>query len=445
MSERLKASIIELDWSEARKDLIKVNPRLTKIIDNLNPNKKHTIFKTRYLYGDEILKRSKLYLPNPSGKLIAIDDANTDPHIRSSLDYNLLSNPVSVLLNNSAEIFLPLPDRTVPIFDLIKPGAIFGAFRILNSVQPSHHPAFIWDMTAGARSIFMLAKISTSEKHKKLKKMFSLDKEAPKNFVNHWEMFRQLANSKFFPDEWFIEILFFSKEWFSHLNDKAWLEFNNYLFQKVWDGSDYWRNIFLWNIIFTLMQRKLEIKVSPYIFSTVKHLLAISIGEAPGFVPAVDNTAAPITALQNIYIDIYKTKYAPIIMHPGVIDPKSPHCNPVYYSFSYATLLEFWQKSRLRDSFIDDILEVRNMLNNCIRLITANEYNVANTPLYDGSKNSKFEYFHTDIGDGFDGISKDKDILLSDQIFLQSANKTSGNFPINSAFFKGCVRISRLS
>jgi hypothetical protein len=148
--------IEELSWENVRSDILKINPEFVDAVDKVGPDKKHTVFKIRYYYGDEILKRAVFHVPNEQGRLVPITDSSILPHIRESLGYNLGSNPVMMLLNNALEIFLPLEDRTISMNSLVAPGRIVGTYRLLTDTPISHHPAFVWDMTAGARSIFLL-------------------------------------------------------------------------------------------------------------------------------------------------------------------------------------------------------------------------------------------------------------------------------------------------
>ena len=210
-----------------------------------------------------------------------------------------------MILKNTVELFIPLEDRTIPLYGPTVAGTIFGLYRIL-SPERSHQPAFIWDMTSGARSIFMLPRISCSENHQKLKKTFQLRTEAPTTLIQHWELFKQLANHKDFPSTspWYCELLFFSKEWFEHQNDKKWAPFNSFLLETAWRGNEFWRNQFSWNMIFSIIQKIRKLKPSIYIDDTVKYLFSIGVGEAPGFAPAVDDYSAPVSGLQKIYDEV---------------------------------------------------------------------------------------------------------------------------------------------
>lgn len=432
----------ELTWDEVRKDVHKINPDFAKNVDSVSPDSKHTIFKARYYYGDEILKRAKFYLPSQGDDLIAIDDLSLPAHIRESLGYNLGSNPVMMILNNALEWFLPLEDRIIPPSNLVVPGRIFGTYRILvgDRLMLSHHPAFIWDMTAGACSIFMLAKISDAEKYKKLRKIFALHFDKPKYFLDQWRIFKALACQQTVSNRWYVDVLFFSKKWFEHLNDKKWLPLNYFLYQNAWKRNDFWNNVFFWDLIFLLIQKEVKLKPSAYVADTVKHILTISVGEALGYVPAVDDTVAPINLLQKIYSDVYNIRHAPIIMQPGVVS-LSVMSRPVYYSLHIPTAMGLGGKARTRDNFTNDLFEVKSLLIQYVNKILSNQFNLAHTPFYEYLGKISYAYIHNECPSLLH-LKKSTDVCATDPSFLETCYCKNKPFPHSSSFFNGCIKIS---
>ena len=221
-------TITELRWHDIRHELNTVNPKLTSIIDELNPNHKYTLFKATYSFGSEIIKEGKLFIPNENGTLVPLYSNNISTAIQEKLGYNLGTNPVSIILGNTAEIFMIFEQHTIPLYGLIPEGKIFSSWRVL-SQKISHSPAFLWNMTAGARSIFLLSKISESIGHKRLMKTFNIKAEKPVNLLDHWYTLKAIANDENFKDPWKLTIIYFSKKWFEKLNDPAWQRFEHYM------------------------------------------------------------------------------------------------------------------------------------------------------------------------------------------------------------------------
>jgi hypothetical protein len=297
-------------------------------------------------------------------------------------------------------------------------------------------------MTAGARSLFLLPKISESASHNQLKKAFHLKTEKPTNLLDHWKIFKEITNHPAFGEKWETELLFFSREWFETLNDKSWLTFKSYLLGYAWNNSEFWRNQYTWDAIFSLIAKRKNMKPNPYHVDIVKHLFALGVGAVPGFQPAIDNSVAPISRLQDIYLNDYKLKnYAPIIMQPGFFSLKKAS-SPVYYSLQHHTSIEFSPKPSNRNSAITDLGGVSYLLEKYLAEIKAGNLNISATPLSILAEHGKFDFFHNNIS-SYETIMEAANISMEDSRFDNSwRGKENKIFPKNSSFFNGCIRIS---
>jgi len=431
-------SLEELTWQDVRTKVARVNPIFAKIVDDLNPSKEFGLYKARYPFGSEILKHGTLYLPFNDGLLPITDPKLTE--IKAKLgEYNLNSNPASLMLENTAEIFLGLEDKTVflPSFGLIQPGKIFGTWRILSS-QKSQHPAFIWSMTAGARSLFMLPKISERAKHERLRKEFNIALDVPRDLVSDWEIFRALASDSHFGEKWEVEILYFHKNWFSYLHDKKWQAFHHHLLQMAFDGSEFGRNDFIWDIAISLMQKMRNIRPVPYIADTVKHLLTIGVGMIPGFAPATDDIAAPMARIQEIYSNVYGLAYAPIIMQPYRFSQGENR--PVYYSLSLPTITRFSPRSREESSKLSDLYEIKSLMGKYLTDLSNIDLNLNETLIYDLPSKVQYDFFHTET-QVYRGIQSSAEIPFQDPSFATIPYGGNKPFASNAIFVNGCVRI----
>jgi hypothetical protein len=425
----------ELSWQEVHKDIRKINAKLAAIIDSINPDKTFKLFKASYAFGEEMLKYGQLQVPDENGKIIPLTDAKKS--IIDALSYNYGSNPVSMVLSGSTEIFIILEHHTIPLYGLIPPGKIFGSWVVLSS-NPSTSP-FIWGMTSGARSLFMLPKISKMQAHRRIAKELGLNQSAPKNVLQHWNVFREIANHPGFGDQWKCDILFFSKKWFDHLSDPTFKDLKLYLLEEAWNGSDYWRNQFMTNLAFSLIQKEQNIKLSSYLFNIVKHLLSMGIGAMPGYAPAIDDSAGPVKQLQEMYSSIYNVPYAPTIMQPLLFSLDSDR--PVYFSFSFPSMLEFSGKSREDSSKLDDLLSTYSYLNKYLYGLENNNLHIEQTPFALLPKRAQFDFYHTDFN-RFTSLRDPLEIAIEDKNFGITPDKIE-LFPAKSAFLRGCVRISK--
>ena len=389
-----KGKLEKVYWEDIQKQAHRINPHFAEMIDRLSPNKQdYYFYKATYPYGAKVLETAVLQLPNTSGDIVPITDVSIEAQVKSDLEYNLNSNPVSMVLSNSFEIFYALETNTIPLSGLITSGSIFGMFRVLSPAS-NQQPKFLWDMTAGARSIFLLPKIAEEKRHYQLQKRFDVG-EVPGTLMDHWQVFRDLANHPDFPQEWQAEILFFPKQWFEHLDEPSWMPFYYYLYRTAWNNTEFWRNQPFWHIIYSIILREFQRKCSAYIADTAKHLMHIGVGSQPGFMPATDNIAAPISGLQQVYYDTYGLrKYPLIFMTPAFFDLDDPQALPVYYSLQFPIASELGQSTRSRNSLIDDLHEVRSLLVRCESEILSGRFNVDNTPLKKMFQSVEFSCFH---------------------------------------------------
>jgi len=390
----------------------------------------------RYPYGANILKKGHFYLPNKEGHLVPLSQQPTE--LKNKLGYNLDSNPITLVLKNSLELFFTLDDRIIPFYGLIPEGKIFGSWRMF-SMSHSHHPRFVWDLTAGARSIFMLPKISEKTSHTRLRQALQINSEKPKTLLDHWEVFKQIANSSQNNDPWYTEVLFFTNKWLEHVDDPVWQPFNYYLLKISWQNSDFWRSEFIWNLVFSIIQKRKNIKPSAHIANIVKHLFMMAAGVVPGFAPAIDNQAAPIDFIQQVYLEHYRLRdYPPIIMQPLLFDMYN-QSRPIYYSLQFPTSVEFSNKPSERSTVITDLYMVKSFLEKCLHGINLDDLNIKPVPLYALTKKVQFDHFHTDA-QSYHGIRDSLIIPLEDKAFVPEKFK-SKNFPVANTFVRGCVRI----
>ncbi len=434
--EKLKGSSEKVTWKQVREQVQIVNPEFAAIIDEMSPGDDHWMVRAKYPYGSQVLDKSLFLLPNVNGDIVPITDESIDKEIRAGLSYNLESNPVSLVLKNSFEIYYPLADRTLPFTGVIPQGTVFGAWRILHP-QTTEHPAFLWDMSSGARSVFMLPKISEAIKHKKMEKLLGININIPKALMQHWDVFKKIANSnKVKP--WNAEIIYFSEPWFKHLNDPAWAKFYNYF-----EPSQFWRNKPFWDMVFSLIIEEYEAKPNAHIMDTVKYLLYMGVGSLPGFSAVKDTIAGPFDIIQDVYSNIYGLRnYPPIILQPKYFGLRNSESQPVYYSSQVPSTVEFKPSTRLRTSIVSDLHEIRSLMLRCEKEFLEDKYNLKGTSFYDLFNIVQFDYFHktSELHNGMCESSK-----MSEDIALRTTvnGKVYNEFPSASLFAKGCIRVSR--
>lgn len=126
-------------------------------------------------------------------------------------------------------------------------------------------------------------------------------------------------------------------------------------------------------------------------------------------------------------------------MHPHFL--KKEIARPIYYSLQYPTTTEFSPKSRKGSTKIFDLYQIKSLLTKYLADIHWDALNLEGTPIYDLAEKLQYDFFHTDT-ENYTGIRPSKEIPEEDKTFAKIPEGMSKNFPVNSPFLRGCIRIS---
>lgn len=428
-----------LFWKDIRETMFKLLPDLTRIIDNIDPGKEFPLYLVKYPYGAMIVENGKCFYPIEN-KLITIDDPDFPIDLKKQLVYVGTSLPTGIVIKNSFEIFVKIGNRT-HTFILYNAGSIFGLWDELDD-NPSYHPYKLFHITSGARSIFMIPNIGDTMLHKNLQRDFNLKLPAPKTLIDQWSIFVALSRQLNPQEMWYSELVFFSRKWIDKLksNDKRWASLYHYFLIYSWRKSAYWRNKLLYDFVFSCIKENRNLKPNPYLADTVKYLLAIGLGEVPGFGIAIDETVAPIHFLQKSYINSYRMKdYIPTLMQPMHFEFKNP-VQPVYYSLQFPTTMEFSPKSRKISSTLQDLRELKHLTEVFLVEAKKGKLHLDGTIIDKLIDTIAFDFFHNKT-DKHNEIQLTKHLPKKDSALLKCF-KNDRQFADNGTFFRGCVRIS---
>ena len=124
-------------------------------------------------------------------------------------------------------------------------------------------------------------------------------------------------------------------------------------------------------------------------------MIGIGTGGMPAFVPAQDELAAPISALQNVFVQDYGLKkYAPIIMHLHHFNLDENR--PVYYSLSQPTTAVFSPRSNKSTSNMSDLRHLKDIMDALIDEIACGHLGVEKTPFFKLAHTVNYDFHHTD-------------------------------------------------
>lgn len=443
VQEAVSELVEAVTWREVSPEVHKVNPEFARVLDGLSNAQRTVLYKVRYPYGQKILKRGCLQLPSSDGRFLPVTAPEICSKLQSDLAY-IQGMPAGVLLSQSIELCISINGNDKP-YSIMRKGQVFGLWAVLDP-DISCERGTMWNITAGARSIFMLPKITDSASHKRLQRMCGILSPAPKQLMDHWKIFTELSshNGEITGEKWSVELLFFSKGWVEMQNDALWQSLRLFLYSRAWYATAFLRNQFIYDVEFYGALENNNLKPDPYLADTVRYNLNISAGTQAGFGVARDDTCAPIKLLQKIYTEIYGLSYAPTIMHPMYLE-KEVGSQPVYYSLYLPTLGVFSPKGRKLASKKYNLKEIKYVMQKASSEFSENKFGLECSPvsLYNFMQTVDFKYFHTE-DDQFGEIQHSREIVHFDDSLRRHLNEYPHlEFCNSSMFLCGCIQISR--
>ena len=435
--------LVKCYWKDVREQVAKVEPRFAALVDEIDPGEKFPVYKAYYPYGMSIGNAQTGFIPKVDGGYYELDDPAAPADIKKHLGYGADSLPLGMVLEKQFEYYVNIPDQRISIpWRISHPGMIFPLARILNTKNRIYAPNAVLLGTSGARSVFMLPNIGCATQHSNLQRDFNVKSSPPKNLGEQWKVFKEIFDSQVIPSNWNCCILYFAESWVEHiLHKQKWQNIKLYLYEDAWGKSEYHRNKVYYDIIFSIIQRDRNLKPNPYLADTAQHIITTALGDAPAYIPAINDEACPIDIIQQAYVESYGLKkYLPNIMQPAQYTFELDN-NPIYYSLQYPSTYIFSPKSRQMSSTLYDLREVEHILDIFTKEVSHNEGLAFNTVLNSLSKILQFSYFHNKI-DRHGIIQASTEIPKFDPRFLNIDPKykiQGAKFAADGPFVRGCV------
>lgn len=420
-------------WADVRDQVIAVNASLVEIIDQISPKDQPHLVEIDYLYGDTVVKHGQLQIPNKNNILVPVKDSDAPKDIINALSYQGI--PLFFILTNDNEVFVNSGARCIPL-NLFHQGSLLGLFETTNYLFNRPNEA-VWSVSAGARTICMLPKISDDLGVKRLSKYYGFSTVLKlKKITDHFEVFKAIANSNNFSQRWINKLLFFTNKWLDKKFIVKYPAFKDYIFQQCWLQAQFSLEQVKLNLMwerFSEMTVLKNLNPGQFLTNQAKHLLNIAAGNLPSLRPtAKSQSEAPIIGLQKAITEVYGLKNnMPIIVS---ICRKYPGKNqPLYYSLSYPTIFE-------GSPFKKGFSTIKENLRNLKILMEVFQQCRVNQLEKSLLNNKKFEYFHVEE-------DPHKELLLSSSIIdnedfcIYKKLFPKLEFPYASYFWNGCIRI----
>ena len=425
-----KLSIVK--WADIRNKVKAVNESIVNIVDQIRPKDQPDLIEIDYLYGDTIIDNGTLQIPNKHNLLVPVKDSDFSKNIIRALSYQGI--PLCLNLENDNEVFMNTRTRSVPL-NLCQQGNMFGLFEAIDYIFDRPIKA-MWSVSAGSRTIIMLPKISNELGLKKLRKHYDLSSTIRlKKLTDHFEVFKSIAHSKRFSQQWINKILCFTEKWLDKTFLRKYPEFKEYIFKTCWNQARFviymmhpkssWEN-------FSEAAALKNLHPRPFLINQAKHLLNIVNGYLPALRPSVTQSAAPVLGIQRAILEIYELKkFMPIIMS---LCPRGTIKLPIYYSLSYQTIFEGSPINRTHTTISTDLRDLKILLDTFQQYMIS--YKLDNT-----FNSNKFEYFHVTEDPNKDFLSS-LSLMQSKDFIYYKKQFPELEFPYASYFWNGCISIT---
>ncbi len=433
-----------MSWQEIRDQIKIIAPDIYKVVEQLNPDKSYKLYKIRYPYGAHIIGQKGIFnIPINDRQLIPINNKkDISSSIIDQIGYNQFSIPLCLVLLGQVHLFSETKQNGVFTEGLYSTGDIVTLGDPMN-IDVSYDARSIWRLTSGARTPVMLPSISDEASFLRLQRHFNLKSDKPLNQQDHWRLFVDLATNKYFPQEWYTELLIFSSKWLEHRDDNAWKLFKLCLIERQWKRSAYARNIATMNQIWDLFINDIRNKkVNRFVLSMVRYIIEASLNQEIVYAPFDnDETAGPFNSLTSIFMDIYGLKkHAPIIMVPEIFNEKLKR--PFYIPMQMPGTPTSRIKPETSSSIIDNTRDTKYLLNQLIQLISQNDINLIDTA-FSKLTHINYSFYHADK-DKYGELIPSA-VALADDPVMQKWRKYPRNCEIayKNEFMRACVKMVR--
>lgn len=439
-------NVFILNLDEASRRIFAKNPALANCMEeNKHLLKNMPFFLVNYPFAANIIYNGQVNLPLVNNGNISVNDTSLPEIIRNNLSYSPgIDNPVGILLNKDSEFYLPSDERIVS-YPVIKAGQIFGFAHIIDAVMNKNvttthkkAKASIWNLNAGARTTFILSKISENGSHTNLLKAYRIKIDKPNTYVEHNNVFSMLNTSIDKP--WTQSILYFPKQFLEKLKtDNQFSKIYQEMANIHRSGYTIWHTDYakFESDISYIFQKTNANSFSAYAVNIAKHIYIIIAGGVPGFAPAVNENMLPKKLIEDAYSkeDGYAlTEYWPIIMQPQQFNNKEA----IYYSLNLPTLINYNPEAFAGKTSIALLVEVATILCRCQKYIL-NEFKDQESVLYETAVKAQFSFYHdTPNPEKYGDMIKSSSLLPEEDPRFY---KKGWNFPFKSQFVRGCIKI----
>lgn len=433
-----KIKVNRVNWNDAIMLIDRIDHEFSDLLKQVKIDDVNIYFyKASYNFGDTIIHNKNTFLSLENGNKISFNDKNLPIELVKDLSYDLDSeNPLGIILSKTSELYTNKNNLTCSS-SLLRQNDIFGIPRALDKKNIDRSSVTNFNLNAGAKSLFMLSKISNRSAYAKIKQDLNIDITTPISASDHWQTFVEIATK--IKSDWQCEILFFSREFINALKLREWSSVALYLYQLHSNSYTVWHSIAgIWHKDIEFIHHKKRLaKYNKNLFDIVKYIFMLSANGELGYEPLLDDEQAPVSLLKKTYHDLYGLEN-PIIMGLVKFDYRNINQLPVYVSLNQGNMISENISSSgkyTNMSALSDLI----YLNQSIRSAILDDKVLMNNQLKELISHTKVSYYHNN-SNIIHNIQDSLNIPLEDTRFCSNHD----SFPIRSVFLNGCIKISRI-
>jgi hypothetical protein len=427
-------AIREVSWEEVKDQIKQINPNFFEAMDAAATQQSARLYLASYKFGDLIAKSGTTQLPI-NNQLFPIDQVDLPEPFKTEFSYAKMI--AGIFLNKNAEVFVNFEARVHPLH-IFNKGDMYGLWELLDAPNsPYRHQ--MWDIAAGARTLFLVPKAMDSASHGRMQRLLNINASyPPHNMFQQGNLFKSITDSERIKNDWQCDVLYLGRGWFEAMPKKEWAQFHYTCLQQEWHNSMHLRNHITFEVIWQILtqtQAETRLKPNVYILESVKHLIDIAAGALLGFKPLnhEDTDTAPINIIEKAYLENYKLKhYIPTILAPTYLNRNQGEA--VYYSLMLPTLLSLTPGHNFRN-VLEDARNVKYLLERFQKRLEERT-----NSLYHLISNTDFDFFHYEA-DPLYHIKATATLPELDPRFSSYPQDPKRSFCENGPFVRSCVMI----
>ncbi|KTC69818.1 hypothetical protein Lbir_1958 [Legionella birminghamensis] len=407
----------ELSWDKVSFDIARVNNRLYNILRTIDGIENMLFTVLEYEYGQIIADEEYFYLPNQNGKLTSV--------------------PFSMVLEKRMEMFIEFRGKS-STHQVYKEGDFFSVSSLYNASN-THHPTDILQISSGARNTFLLSPVADARPHASLEKYFKATIPVPHELESHYLTFSALCKAANSP--WRSKLLVFPSEIVKSIKENKLPELLSLIMEFDSNQTGYYANLPFYNYLMAYIRaNNQEITQNEFANNAISQLIAIGAGQVPGYGLAVNDDLLPLHFIQDVYRDIYKTKYTPFIMEPVHFIKRVT--SPVFYSIVKEEMAFKPSSFSNKPQRCELIYETYYQYVHDIKKLG----HFKNTPFFESATMLELTLFHEKKNQVTNSLFKlPKDAMFNyDPRFLEQSNMlgfSKEQFPSKTTFLVGCFGI----